>query len=544
MTLMNLSENIMLVYINLADCNLYELSNITLPNVNILDLSHNSLTTVPFSRFHAFPNLKTLFLSNNPLLSLFNDDISGPQSLNNVRMLDVSFTNLHTVSEQYVNMFPDLQTLNLSQCGTQRVLGRGFQRMAKLRVLDMRGCPMSEIQKDMFKGLNQLQAVYADNYKVCCVVALSDVLNSNICEAPEDEISSCQDLLRSNVFRVCLALLSILALLGNSVSFVFRVVALKGSGSPGFSVFVLHLCASDFLMGIYLSVIGVADRMFQNSYVWKDTPWRHSTVCTFAGFLSLLSSEVSALIICLITLDRFLVVRFPLSFLRFTASHALWASCLSWMVGLILAAIPLLPITSHWMFYSISGICIPLPVTRTVFAGRDYSFGVIIILNFILFLVIAAGQAAIYSSIRSNTMTGTQTTNQSRDREIARRLFTIAVSDFLCWFPIGLLGILARKSVPIPGEISVAMAIIVMPLNSALNPFLYTLNVILEKRRSVKEEKLLVWMKSQTEYQWIPLFQRNKMNKYNNNRRKKNDTCLCGIKAGLDVEYSSFFFFH
>ena len=136
-------------------------------------------------------------------------------------------------------------------------------------------------------------------------------------------------------------------------------------------------------------------------------------------------------------------------------------------------------------------------MTRTTFAGRDYSFGVMIVLNFLLFLVIAAGQVAIYSAIRSNAMKGTQTSQRSQDTDIARRLFTIAMSDFLCWFPIGLLGMLASNDIPISGEISVVMAIIVMPLNSAINPFLYTLNVILDKTRRIEEEKLLNWLKAQ-----------------------------------------------
>ena len=35
------------------------------------------------------------------------------------------------------------------------------------------------------------------------------------------------------------------------------------------------------------------------------------------------------------------------------------------------------------------------------------------------------------------------------------------------------------------------MAIFVLRLNSALNPFLYTLNIILERRRRSHDEKLL-----------------------------------------------------
>ena len=99
-------------------------------------------------------------------------------------------------------------------------------------------------------------------------------------------------------------------------------------------------------------------------------------------------------------------------------------------------------------------------------------------------------QFFIFWSIHVNTMSSDQTTRQSHDRIIARRLLTVAMADFLCWFPIGLLGLLASSGTPIPGEVSVAMAIFVLPFNSALNPFLYTLNVVLEKRRRAQAERI------------------------------------------------------
>ena len=48
---------------------------------------------------------------------------------------------------------------------------------------------------------------------------------------------------------------------------------------------------------------------------------------------------MSAFIVCLITLDRLIVVRFPFSRRRFTASHAHLASLLAWTAGLAIAGI-------------------------------------------------------------------------------------------------------------------------------------------------------------------------------------------------------------
>ena len=88
----------------------------------------------------------------------------------------------------------------------------------------------------------------------------------------------------------------------------------------------------------------------------------------------------------------------------------------------------------------------------------------------------------------------TDTSKDSKNLTIARRLITVVVSDFLCWFPIGLLGLLAFSGTPISGEVNVAMAIFVLPLNSALNPFLYTYNQLMEKRRAKREAQLIANM--------------------------------------------------
>ena len=84
--------------------------------------------------------------------------------------------------------------------------------------------------------------------------------------------------------------------------------------------------------------------------------------------------------------------------------------------------------TSHWEFYQQTSICIPLPVTRQYFKGFAYSFGVFIVLNSVLFLLIAAGQAFIYHSIKMNSISMADTTKSStRELAIARRLITRTV---------------------------------------------------------------------------------------------------------------------
>ena len=376
------------------------------------------------------------------------------------------------------------------------VTDEGFKPLPSLSNIDLRGCPLTRFPSDLFHGLMQLRVIRADNYKVCCPPTLPLGFEGDFCFAPQNEVSSCDDLLRSDTYRIFLWIMSLLSLTGNVGSFVFRLLIQKRSSKTGFNVFVTQLNVADVFMGVYLAMIGVADSVYRNKYLLYDMVWMSSTACRMAGFFCLMSSEVSAFIICLITLDRFIVLHFPFSQLRLQPRSAAVSAGLAWVTGILLAAVPLLSVTSHWRFYSQTGICIPLPITRQDFEGRDYSFAVIIVFNFILFLFIAAGQGFVFWIIKVNSMSATNTTNKSNDLTVARRLLTVVVSDFVCWFPVGLLGLLASCGVAVPNEVNVAMAIFVLPLNSALNPFLYTFNMLMERRRKRKEAELIKWLES------------------------------------------------
>ena len=481
MTLEDVSVNRLLIHLSLQRCGISGIGRLDLPNLQSLDLSRNKISVVTSSELSQLKNLLYFSLAYNPVAS-WEALLSTHHVFPLIRGVQFSGLDIQELHERFFVAFPSISHLNLSGNGLNKLPETGFEALKELRVLDLRECPLKTIFPGVFDGLEKLELVYTDNYKLCCPSVLPANFDPKNCHAPIDEVSSCDALLRSEAFRVFLAVYALLSLIGNLGSFVHRSFFEKASVRMGYDVFVTHLCVSDFLMGVYLAIIGVADRVYYD-YRWNDTAWTHSAACKVAGFLSLLSSEVSAFLICFITLERFLVIGFPYKNLRFRRWSAHVACVNLWIIGMLLAAVPLLPSTAHWEFYSQSGICIPLPITRKDFAGSDYSFYVMIVLNFVLFVLIAVGQLLIYWSIRVNSIPSHDTYRRSKDAAVARRLLAIVMTDFLCWFPIGLLGLLAKVGVPVPGDVKVAMAIFVIPFNSALNPFLYTFNKAMVRRR-------------------------------------------------------------
>nr|KAG5697945.1 hypothetical protein BaRGS_030258 [Batillaria attramentaria] len=339
----------------------------------------------------------------------------------------------------------------------------------------------------MFCGLSELKILETDDPRLCCPYFFLYGDETMDCRTPIDELSSCNDLLRSDFFRGFLWTLSAMAISGNIGVLIYRVFLETQGSSSGFRVLVANLCVADFLMGVYLVIIGAADAHYSGQYIWKRESWTRSNLCQTAGFLALLSSELSAFVICLITLDRLLVLQFPLHrHLHLSTRSATIICGAAWFVGIILAAVPLMP--AEWTFYGQTGICLPLPITRKPFLGQHYAFGVFVILNFLLFVLIGVGQLFIYHAVRTTPM-ASRSNRRKQDMAIARRLFLIVFTDFCCWFPIGLMGLLAFHDTPIPGEVNVWAAIFILPVNSAINPFLYTLSMLVERWLKRREEK-------------------------------------------------------
>nr|KAG5700226.1 hypothetical protein BaRGS_007599 [Batillaria attramentaria] len=379
-----------------------------------------------------------------------------------------------------------VKVLNVSGTGLQTITSHAFSYMKQLTHLNLGNNVLGSVSDDIFLGLTDLRVLQVDDPRLCCYHFHEDT-NLEECIAPEDELSSCSDLLRSDFFRVFLWGVSVLAVTGNAGVLVYRLFLEKEGTSLPYRVLVMNLSLSDFFMGVYLAIIGKADAEFHGQYVSKGHEWKRSNVCKIAGFLSLLSGEVSAFVICLITLDRLLVIRFPLSSrLRLTKWSSVLSCTVIWLLGLALASFPLGQ--DSWNFYGQNGICVPLPITRLQFNGQQYAFGVFIALNFVLFLVIGSGQILIFLSIHSSAKATSMGIRKS-EITIARRLFYIVLTDFCCWFPIGLLGVVANRGTPVPSVVNVWAAIFVLPLNSALNPFLYTINTWLERREKKRMAK-------------------------------------------------------
>ena len=426
-----------LVVLLLNDCKITSIESYAFNrqrNLVELDLSHNRIRYIYPYAFTGLESLTLLNLKGNPLLVKISD--MAFLGLYKLPEIDLSSFCLQDIGANTLTGLDNVRELNLSSNNIRFVTDFAFRNMTEMTTLDLRGNNIDQFSANIFFGLSKLKRLYTDSYAFCCLKPSS----VEVCLPNPNEFSSCDDLMKNELLSSFLWIIGFSSLFGNLGVFIFKIFFDSATLKKGHGIFITNLSISDFLMGVYLIIIASADTHYSGRYVWNDLQWRTSLTCRFAGMLATISSETSVFLLCLITLDRLIAVKFPFGQFRFTRGKALVCVGVVWGVTLMLAVIPLIS-GSYFQgeFYSRSVVCLALPLTRDRPAGWEYSTAIFIILNFMLFLTMALGQCLIYREI-VQTASNVKSTRRSQDMVIARGLFLVVLSDFLCWFPIGIMG--------------------------------------------------------------------------------------------------------
>ncbi|KAK6958607.1 cytochrome P450 2J1 [Biomphalaria glabrata] len=454
--------------------------NWRLSNLQELDLSFNDFkSSNDMSLFHDMIKLTFLNLSNNPRLGI-NQNFTFPESL---ETLDLSHTLFKSIR---VNMFLNLKRLKYLDLSSTRVVtfrDLGIPKFYKLDTLYLKNVTISQIRKDFFKGLTIRTGLWTSDFTLCCPQILNANISVDKCHGPADAISSCNHLIGDVFKRLVIWIVGIITIVGNGIVLIYRFVWNREVFKKAYGLFVTGLAFSDFVMGIYLMIIASVDIDYKDMYVLEEKHWRNGTLCQISGFLSTLSSETSTFFICLITLDRYLSINYPFGEYKLTKTWTRILFILAWSVGIVLAAVPL--VISSWKIYSTNGLCLALPFSSIRFSGWEFTFVVYVGVNFVLFLLIAFGQVAIFVNItrRKQSMPSLKKCPKRRleDLAVARKLAFVAMSDFLCWFPIGIIGIFSMKGHTFDRDVYAWFAVFVLPINSALNPVIYTIPTVYAK---------------------------------------------------------------
>ena len=311
----------------------------------------------------------------------------------------------------------------------------------------------------------------------CCFVALVHQLD---CDAPADTFSSCERMLKADVLRYLMWVFVVLTFGGNIFALMMRLTETDENRVQ--NLLVSSLCVSDMLMGIYLAGIINKEISTHGSYYQYDLKWRGSSACHAFGAFSVISSEVSVFTLVFIAYDRFLHVVRALDFKEIKYGTAVLLLALTWTTCTIIAVIPSVipPYFNNKIqntgFYGTSSICLPLQLPGQNAIAWEYCLAIFGVLNFVAAIYLIVAYIRMFYSSYTSAHDAGNATRMNDHPKMATRFASIVFTDVCCWVPIAMLLFLSLgRAVTDNDNILYAyFSICIIPINSAINPILYT----------------------------------------------------------------------
>ena len=247
------------------------------------------------------------------------------------------------------------------------------------------------------------------------------------------------------------------------------------------SFLLTNLAVADFLMGLYLLIIAIKDTQWQGEYFKHDFTWRTGQLCQFAGVLSMVSSEVSVAMLTIITADRLVCIVFPFRFRRLSLRRVYLLCATVWLLGIVISTVPLIGMgyfvddITGFDFYGRSAVCLPLQLSSDRPAGWEYSVSFFIAFNLVAFIFMLIAYIAMFVTAK-RVGGAVRSTSVNRETAMAAKMMFIILTDFFCWMPVIIIGVLSLTgNLYDPKKlVYVWIAVFVLPVNSSINPLLYT----------------------------------------------------------------------
>nr|XP_054765569.1 G-protein coupled receptor GRL101-like [Lytechinus pictus] len=445
---------------------------------SVQDFEFNDLATIPPGTFaDVGHSLEFLIITHNRLTSLNSSYFYG---LNNIHILSVEGNPITSIEPGALNGLPTLRDVRLLSSDRIR------------------------LQPDTFVGPSKIELLVVRDERVCCIAPESFGCITR--ELPDPLFTCRKTFLQNRTIKVFIWILGISALLGNGFVIVTRLRN-KPSTVTGSvqSTLISNLAISDFLMGVYMLILAVMDMYIGEAYFWDGIgyEWRTSYPCQIAGFISLLSTQSSVFLLTLLSVDRFIAIQFPFSRKRLGIKSSRISVAIVWAMALILSVTSLLLTQLELGAYGLSDVCVGLPLIRkfsSVYSEIDaytfsrfgqttlnylasgtastwqFSIAIFLGVNLISFLVVLFCYAAIFVRVRLSREAVGQKNKVASEVKMALKMFFIVGTDLFCWMPIITMGILVQTDViTLSSNVYAWLVVFVLPINSSLNPFIYTI---------------------------------------------------------------------
>ena len=201
-----------------------------------------------------------------------------------------------------------------------------------------------------------------------------------------------------------------------------------------------------------------------------------------------------------------------------------------WIISIALGVVPSILSGRNFKFYDNSHVCIGLPLaltkaytrtfqsyqalniiqtptlggdqpelpgaggmlfgeSTTIFKGYTdglyYSTALFLCLNGFCYMIILGCYVEIFRAHSKSAKQSGRTPAADEQMRLTRKVFAIVATDFCCVFPIICLGILVQtRAIVLPASVFAWSVTFILPINSAINPYLYTIAEIISRKHT------------------------------------------------------------
>ena len=312
------------------------------------------------------------------------------------------------------------------------------------------------------------------------------------CVAPDNTVcsyylpwySSCSDILPNQPLKIICISVSTFIVCFNVASILLQIYFIKDS--KVFSIIVLAINFGDILCGFYLYCIWLTDNILGLKYVAYEQQWRSHPICFTAFFLVLCFSFLNFFLLFFQSLTRLMVVLYPLN-TKFKSFKAV----LHYLSGTL--AFVIITSLSFSLLFNFREQVIPTSLCLP-FVDPTGRVSLIIIISWLVILSQSLASVAMVTMHviivktvnESKMLMGSTKCSQTTNVTLILQLIMQSLSNILCWFPTNAVYVAAMLLTTYPLELVLWTTVVVLPLNSVINPSAFIVRYL---HRYGKKEK-------------------------------------------------------
>ena len=439
----------------------------------LLDLRHGlfySRLEQRLSTSNRFLSLKFLYLNHQGLQALPPSFIEGP----NILYLNLSHNIIQSVQENAFSLMQNIKSLSFVSNELTSLESHFCHDLTLLSHLYLSENPLIHITTDVFLNNGYLIMIRSEWYMVCCVAfATKD------CQPQNDFVSSCSDLISSDLQITAIITQGIIVFIGNIGALALQCVLYKIEKSDQF--LIISLIFADLLMGFYLLAIATVDLMYNKVFYQIVSEWTNSITCIAVGLVNFVSSEMLLLMVSILSFFRVISINKVGGMASMKPRIRITCAC-SWF-AIVIAGI----LYTAYLFNRNIGIgnnmCILIGISHQRYiTSLEYIIQpVFISVNLIFLLMIIICMTCIFHKVIKSNKLVAQTSGQHAKSQNVRlirigvKLMVLLVCNVLTWVPLLTVSVMLLYGLNVHENALQWVAVLGVPICACTDPVLYTL---------------------------------------------------------------------